>query len=96
MVSSPDSFDGLPMASPESPSSTLVSFTDVKVVPEQQQKGLEQTILHLEKDVFMEVEPILRFALDGHNVCIMAYGQTGTGKTFTMYISLLKYANIVR
>ncbi|KAK9084119.1 hypothetical protein Scep_030590 [Stephania cephalantha] len=166
MVSSPDSFDGLPMASPESPSSTLVSFTDVKVVPEQQQKGLEQTILHLEgeviglrqkkrsldakrrealnkildikgsirvfcrirpflitdkrrnqepicvrseklavsfggskkefgfdkvfpqnasqEDVFMEVEPILRSALDGHNVCIMAYGQTGTGKTFTM------------
>ncbi|KAK9086572.1 hypothetical protein Syun_028966 [Stephania yunnanensis] len=166
MASSPDSFDGLPMASPESPSSTLVSFTDVKVVPEQQQKGLEQTILHLEgeviglrlkkrsldakrrealnkildikgsirvfcrvrpflitdkrrnqepicvrseklavsfggskkefgfdkvfpqnasqEDVFMEVEPILRSALDGHNVCIMAYGQTGTGKTFTM------------
>ncbi|KAK9148853.1 hypothetical protein Scep_007610 [Stephania cephalantha] len=137
---------------------------NVKVVPEQQQKGLEQTILHLEgeviglrqkkrsldakrrealnkildikgsirvfcrpflitdkrrnqepicvrseklavsfggskkefgfdkvfpqnasqEDVFMEVEPILRSALDGHNVCIMAYGQTGTGKTFTM------------
>ncbi|ERN16880.1 kinesin-like protein KIN-14U isoform X1 [Amborella trichopoda] len=34
--------------------------------------------------VFMEVEPILRSALDGHNVCIFAYGQTGTGKTFTM------------
>ncbi|PIA44635.1 hypothetical protein AQUCO_01700315v1 [Aquilegia coerulea] len=35
-------------------------------------------------DVFMEVEPILRSALDGNNVCILAYGQTGTGKTFTM------------
>ncbi|KAI5422147.1 hypothetical protein KIW84_045563 [Lathyrus oleraceus] len=22
--------------------------------------------------------------MDGHNVCIFAYGQTGTGKTFTM------------
>ncbi|OAY78598.1 Kinesin-2, partial [Ananas comosus] len=35
-------------------------------------------------DVFMEVEPILRSALDGNNVCILAYGQTGTGKTYTM------------
>ncbi|XP_010245378.1 PREDICTED: kinesin-like protein KIN-14D isoform X2 [Nelumbo nucifera] len=36
------------------------------------------------QDVFVEVEPILRSALDGHNVCILAYGQTSTGKTFTM------------
>ncbi|KAK9169770.1 hypothetical protein Syun_001910 [Stephania yunnanensis] len=34
---------------------------------------------------FILVEPILRSALDGHNVCIMAYGQTGTCKTFTLY-----------
>ncbi|KAA8544993.1 hypothetical protein F0562_019790 [Nyssa sinensis] len=37
-----------------------------------------------QEDVFVEVEPILRSALDGNNVCIFAYGQTGTGKTFTM------------
>ncbi|XP_075659531.1 kinesin-like protein KIN-14U [Castanea sativa] len=37
-----------------------------------------------QEDVFAEVEPILKSALDGHNVCIFAYGQTGTGKTFTM------------
>lgn len=36
------------------------------------------------EDVFVEVEPILRSALDGYNVCVLAYGQTGTGKTFTM------------
>lgn len=36
------------------------------------------------EDVFAEVEPILKSALDGHNVCVFAYGQTGTGKTFTM------------
>lgn len=35
-------------------------------------------------DVFAELVPILRSALDGHNVCIFAYGQTGTGKTYTM------------
>lgn len=37
-----------------------------------------------QEDVFEEVKPILRSALDGHNVCILAYGQTGTGKTYTM------------
>lgn len=37
-----------------------------------------------QEDVFLEVEPILRSALDGHNACILAYGQTGTGKTYTM------------
>ncbi|XP_062183503.1 kinesin-like protein KIN-14O [Phragmites australis] len=37
-----------------------------------------------QEDVFLEVKPILRSALDGHNVCILAYGQTGTGKTYTM------------
>ncbi|RWR71931.1 kinesin-like protein KIN-14D isoform X1 [Cinnamomum micranthum f. kanehirae] len=37
-----------------------------------------------QEEVFEEVVPILRSALDGHNICIFAYGQTGTGKTFTM------------
>ncbi|TVU23844.1 hypothetical protein EJB05_26227 [Eragrostis curvula] len=37
-----------------------------------------------QEDVFLEVKPILKSALDGHNVCILAYGQTGTGKTYTM------------
>lgn len=37
-----------------------------------------------QEDVFVEVEPILRSALDGYNVCVLAYGQTATGKTFTM------------
>ncbi|KAL5770744.1 hypothetical protein ACOSP7_014898 [Xanthoceras sorbifolium] len=37
-----------------------------------------------QENVFVEIEPILRSALDGHNVCVLAYGQTGTGKTFTM------------
>ncbi|XP_057425094.1 kinesin-like protein KIN-14U [Lotus japonicus] len=37
-----------------------------------------------QENVFVEVEPILRSAMDGHNVCVFAYGQTGTGKTFTM------------
>ncbi|PON43931.1 Kinesin-like protein [Trema orientale] len=34
--------------------------------------------------VFSETKPIVTSVLDGFNVCIFAYGQTGTGKTFTM------------
>ncbi|KAK2637638.1 hypothetical protein Ddye_025433 [Dipteronia dyeriana] len=37
-----------------------------------------------QEDVFVEVEPILRSALDGHSVCVLAYSQTGIGKTFAM------------
>lgn len=34
--------------------------------------------------VFLQTMPIVTSVLDGYNVCIFAYGQTGTGKTFTM------------
>lgn len=39
--------------------------------------------------VFEEVKSLLTSLLDGYNVCIMAYGQTGTGKTHTMMGSQL-------
>ncbi|KAJ6887125.1 hypothetical protein NC651_027469 [Populus alba x Populus x berolinensis] len=35
-------------------------------------------------DVFEDTAPFASSVLDGYNVCIFAYGQTGTGKTFTM------------
>ncbi|KAM5577000.1 kinesin-like protein KIN-14R [Rosa sericea] len=35
-------------------------------------------------DVFVDASPMVISVLDGYNVCIFAYGQTGTGKTFTM------------
>ncbi|XP_020271145.1 kinesin-like protein KIN-14R [Asparagus officinalis] len=34
--------------------------------------------------VFEKTSPLVVSVLDGFNVCIFAYGQTGTGKTFTM------------
>lgn len=34
--------------------------------------------------MFDEVQPLVHHAMNGSNVCIMSYGQTGTGKTFTM------------
>ena len=35
-------------------------------------------------NVFADALPLVTSVLDGYNVCIFAYGQTGTGKTFTM------------
>ncbi|KAL3630147.1 hypothetical protein CASFOL_023131 [Castilleja foliolosa] len=35
-------------------------------------------------DVFADAAPMVVSVMDGYNVCIFAYGQTGTGKTFTM------------
>ena len=37
-----------------------------------------------QSDVFEEVAPLIRSAMDGYDACIFAYGQTGSGKTHTM------------
>ena len=37
-----------------------------------------------QEEVFADTEPLMTSVLDGYNVCIFAYGQSGTGKTFTM------------
>lgn len=41
-------------------------------------------VFKISDEVFSEVEPVIKSVVDGYNACIFAYGQTGTGKTFTM------------
>ena len=40
--------------------------------------------LATQADVYQEVAPLVQSAVDGHRVCVFAFGQTGAGKTFTM------------
>ena len=37
-----------------------------------------------QKDIFRELEPVVKGVMAGYRLCIFAYGQTGSGKTFTM------------
>ncbi|XP_015267803.1 PREDICTED: kinesin-like protein KIFC3 [Gekko japonicus] len=37
-----------------------------------------------QEDIFQEVQSLITSCIDGYNVCIFAYGQTGAGKTYTM------------
>jgi Cdc6-like AAA superfamily ATPase len=43
-----------------------------------------------EKLYRMAIKPIVEEVLEGFNCTIFAYGQTGTGKTYTMEVSLLQ------
>eukprot|EP00931_Biecheleriopsis_adriatica_P069624 TRINITY_DN4344_c0_g1_i1.p1 TRINITY_DN4344_c0_g1~~TRINITY_DN4344_c0_g1_i1.p1 ORF type:complete len:1050 (+),score=173.82 TRINITY_DN4344_c0_g1_i1:75-3224(+) len=38
-----------------------------------------------QEDVFEDCRDLVQSAVDGHNVTIFAYGQTGAGKTYTLY-----------
>jgi hypothetical protein len=37
-----------------------------------------------QEEVYERIRPLLEHALDGYNVCVFAYGQTASGKTFSM------------
>lgn len=41
---------------------------------------------HVPSQVFQEVQALITSCIDGFNVCIFAYGQTGAGKTYTMEV----------
>ena len=40
--------------------------------------------LSSQKNVFEYVEPLIGSVIDGYNICLIAYGRTGAGKTYTM------------
>ncbi|KAK9907222.1 hypothetical protein M0R45_001040 [Rubus argutus] len=37
-----------------------------------------------QEDVYTEIKPLIMGVLEGYKVCILAYGQSGSGKTYTM------------
>jgi hypothetical protein len=37
-------------------------------------------------ELFHDVQPFVRSALDGYNICIFAYGQSCSGKTHTLVL----------
>ncbi|KAK3040675.1 hypothetical protein RJ639_028371 [Escallonia herrerae] len=42
----------------------------------------------IQEEVFKDTQPLIRYVMDGYNVCVFAYGQTGSGKTHTMATNL--------
>ncbi|KAK6041956.1 hypothetical protein COOONC_20541 [Cooperia oncophora] len=42
---------------------------------------------YTQEQIFSKVSPIITSCIDGYNVCLFAYGHTGSGKTYTMEVS---------
>jgi hypothetical protein len=42
-----------------------------------------------QSDIFNDSKQLLTSVIDGYNLCICAYGQTGAGKVFLQYIGIV-------
>ncbi|CAI4232929.1 unnamed protein product [Auanema sp. JU1783] len=62
----------------------IVYFTQTN--GKQLKKSADRVIpmTYTQEQIFSEVSPIITSCIDGYNVCIFAYGHTGSGKTYTM------------
>jgi hypothetical protein len=47
-------------------------------------------------ELFEEIQPIVQSVFDGYNACVLAYGQTGAGKTYTMVWLPVSYSASAR
>jgi hypothetical protein len=41
-------------------------------------------LMSTQVEIYEDLKPLTLSVLDGYNCCVFAYGQTGTGKTYTM------------
>jgi len=70
---------------------TITSATDSMTLKVQQEEGSAQFQFDAvwtpgtQEEIFEDCKDLVQSAVDGYNVTMFAYGQTGAGKTFTMY-----------
>jgi len=68
---------------------TLRAMTSFEGIPRSEKKPFQFDAVFgpsaQQDEVFREVHDLVQSAVDGYNVTVLAYGQTGAGKTHTMY-----------
>mmetsp|Transcript_35438 Transcript_35438/g.76466 ORF Transcript_35438/g.76466 Transcript_35438/m.76466 type:complete len:967 (-) Transcript_35438:175-3075(-) len=75
----------------EAGETSIVSAVDTTTIAVETGRGTEHFgfdavfLPGTQEEIFEDLKHLLQSALDGYNVTIFAYGQTGAGKTHTMY-----------